>query len=66
MSPVLGLRPLRGSRRLSRKLPKPRSSMQRVDDALEHGVDDDLGVLLGQVGDARDFFDELGFGHSDT
>ena len=67
-SPVFGLRPLRGSRRRSRKLPKPAqldllAAVQRVDDALEDGVDDDLRVLLREVRDARDFFDQLGFGH---
>src|SRR5262249_15120292 len=38
-------------------------AMQRVHDALEDGVNDDLGVLLREVGHARHFLDEFGFGH---
>jgi hypothetical protein len=38
--------------------------MQRVDDALEYRVDDDFGVFLGEVGDARDFLDELRLRHA--
>ena len=69
LSPVFGLRPLRGSRLRRRKLPNPRSSIfspavQRVDDALEHRVDDDFRVLLREVGDARHFLHELRLGHA--
>src|SRR5688572_1846440 len=39
-------------------------AMQRIDDALEHRVDDDLGMLLGEVGDPRDFLDELRLRHA--
>jgi len=38
--------------------------MERVDDALEDRVDDDFGVLLGQVRYARYFLDELGLRHA--
>src|SRR5205823_4124266 len=40
------------------------AAVQRVDDALEHRVDDDLGVFLGQIGHARDFLDEFRLGHA--
>ena len=40
------------------------AAMQRVDDALEHRVDDDLGVLLGEVRHARDFLDQLRLRHA--
>jgi hypothetical protein len=40
------------------------AAMERVHDGLEHGVDDDLGVLLRQVGDPGDFLDEFGFCHT--
>src|SRR5687767_9090502 len=30
------------------------ATVQRVDDALEHRIDDDFGVLLRQIGDSRD------------
>src|SRR6478736_6527141 len=35
-------------------------AMQRVDDALEHRVDDDFGVFLRKVRYPRDFLDEFG------
>src|SRR5262245_59252690 len=38
--------------------------MQRIDDALEDRVDDDLGVLLRQVGDTGDLLHELRLGHA--
>src|ERR1700741_17046 len=34
-----------------------------VDDGVEHNVDDGLGLLLGQLDDARDFVHQLRFGH---
>src|SRR5581483_4485324 len=40
------------------------AAMQRVDDALEYRIDDDLGVLFGQIRNARHFFDELGLRHA--
>src|SRR5688572_2184175 len=40
------------------------AAVQRVDDALEDGIDDDLGVLLREVRDARDLLDELRLGHA--
>jgi hypothetical protein len=54
LSPVFGLRPLRGSRLRSRKLPKPAqldllAAMERLDDAPEHRVDDDFRVLLREI-----------------
>ena len=69
LSPVFGLRPLRGSRLPQAEAAEPAqldllAPVQRVDDALEHRVDDDLGVLLGQVGDPRDFLDELRLRHA--
>src|SRR4030095_17164006 len=39
------------------------AAMQRIDDRLEHCVDDDLGVLLREVRDAGDFLDEFSFCH---
>src|SRR5690606_23240683 len=42
------------------------AAVQREDDALEDGVDDDLGVLLRKVRGPRDFFDEFGFGHQES
>src|SRR5262249_23168971 len=40
------------------------AAMQRVDDALEDRVDDDLGVLLGEVRNPGTLFDELRFRHA--
>src|SRR4029079_827036 len=40
------------------------AAMQRVDDALEHRVDNDFGVLLREVGDSRDFLHELRLCHA--
>jgi hypothetical protein len=40
------------------------AAVQRVDDALEDRVDDDLGVLLGEVRDARHFLDEFRLRHA--
>src|SRR5688500_5489748 len=40
------------------------AAVQRIDDALEDRIDDDLGVLLREVRDFRDFLDEFRFGHS--
>ena len=40
------------------------AAVQRVDDALEDGVDDDLRVLLREVRNPRDFLDELRFRHA--
>ena len=67
-APVLGLRPVRLSRRRTRKLPKPRSSilspcLQGADDRGEDGVDDDLGVLAREVRDPRNLVHQLGLGH---
>src|SRR6185436_17420041 len=39
-------------------------TMERIDDALEYGVDDDFRVFLGEVGDSGDFLHELRFGHA--
>ena len=39
------------------------AALEGIDDALEHGVDDDLGVLLREVRDARDFFDQFRLRH---
>src|SRR5262245_28968419 len=39
------------------------AAMQRIDDGLEHGIDDDLGMLLGEVRYATDFLDQFGFSH---
>src|SRR5690242_15193291 len=36
------------------------TAFESLDDALEHGVDDHLTVLLGEVRYARDFFDQFG------
>src|SRR5579864_128129 len=38
--------------------------LERVDDAVEHRVDDDLGVLLGQLRRPSHFLDQLGLGHA--
>ena len=69
LSPVFGLRPLRGSRLRKPEAAEPAqldllAAMQRVDDALEYRVDDDFRVFLGEIGDPRDFLDELRFGHA--
>src|SRR4051812_39417946 len=40
------------------------AAVQRLDDAPEHGVDDYLGVLLREIGHARNFLDELRLGHA--
>ena len=40
------------------------ATMKSVDDATEDRVDDDFGVFLGQIGDARDFLDQLRLGHA--
>src|SRR4029079_4673944 len=34
------------------------AALQGVDDAGEDGIDDQFGVLLGEIGDPRDFFDK--------
>src|SRR6185295_14214444 len=39
------------------------SILERVNDAVEHRIDDDLGVLLGELSGAGDLFDQLGLGH---
>jgi hypothetical protein len=38
--------------------------MARGDEALADGVDDDLGMFLGEVRNPRDFLDELRFRHA--
>src|SRR5581483_3294414 len=38
--------------------------LERLDDALEDGVDHDLGLLLREAGLLRDLLHELGLGHS--
>src|SRR6185369_14071602 len=40
------------------------AAMQRVDDALEHRVDDDFGVFLRKIRYSRDFLDEFGLRHA--
>src|SRR5512142_1324075 len=40
------------------------AAVQGVDNRLEHRVDDQLRVLLGEVRHARNFFDELRLGHA--
>ena len=68
LSPVLGFRPFRGSRWRSAEAAEPAqldllAALEGRDDALEHGVDDHFRVLLREVGDPRDFLDELRFRH---
>jgi hypothetical protein len=38
--------------------------MEGIDDALEHGVDNDLGVLFRQIGYPGYFLDELRLRHA--
>src|SRR5690349_23125435 len=40
------------------------ASVQRFDDALEYGVDNDFGMLLRQIGDPGHFLHELRLGHA--
>src|SRR5258708_38598744 len=40
------------------------AAVQRVDDALEHCVDDDFRMLLREVRNPRDFLDELRLRHA--
>src|SRR4029079_13770325 len=40
------------------------AAMKRVDDALEERVDDDFRVVLCEIGDARQLFNELRLGHA--
>src|SRR5262245_5414569 len=40
------------------------AAVQGLDDALEHRVDDDFRVLLGEVRPARHFLDEFRLGHA--
>src|SRR5262245_3748051 len=42
------------------------AAMERRHDAVADGIDDDLGMLLREVGHPGDFFDQLGFGHQFT